>query len=434
MDRCTEYLGSLMKIRLAYGRKGLTVHLPEEKTTVIEPAYIQGLSNPEAAVADALDNPIASPPLASLGGKDKRVAIAVCDATRPMPSHLVVPEILKKLEDVPKENIKILVATGTHRPSARSELERMLGPAILKEFAVVNHEATKMSSLEKVGAREDGTPIWLNREWLAADLRITTGFVEPHFFAGFSGGPKLVAPGLAGLETIMSLHSAKLIGHPNSTWGVVDENPLHKAVREIAALTGVSFAVDVTINRDHQLTSVFAGELFEEHSRACAEARGAAMQSVSDPFDVVVTTNSGYPLDLNLYQSVKGMSAAARIVKQGGAIVCASECSDGVPQNGEYAEILASATDPCSLLEMINGPGYSRQDQWQAQVQALVQLKAKVYLKSSFLTDEEIRAAHLIPSEDVADTVQKELDSRGPESNVCVLPEGPQTIPCLRVP
>jgi len=420
-----------MEIRLAYGKSGLTVDLPEELTTVIEPVYREGLPNQKAAVAHALENPLDSPPLSSLGGKEKSVAIAVCDATRPMPSHLVVPEILRQLKGVPKDKVTILVATGTHRPSTRQELERMLGSAVLEEFTVLNHSAFDESSLEDLGTSCEGTPIWLNRKWLEAELRITTGFVEPHFFAGFSGGPKLVAPGLAGIETIMSLHSAKLIGHPDSTWGIVEQNPLHRAIREVASLTGVSFALDVTINRDHRITSVFAGELFKEHAKACSVARETAMQSVSNPFDIVVTTNSGYPLDLNLYQSVKGMSAAARIVKQDGVIICAAECSDGVPRHGEYAEILASAKDASSLLEMINEPGYSRQDQWEAQVQALVQQKAKVYLKSSFLTDDEVRAAHLTPTDDVAATVLKEVVARGSDCTVCVLPEGPQTIPYL---
>jgi nickel-dependent lactate racemase len=423
-----------MEIKLAYGRKGLTVNLPDERTTVIEPLYAEGLPDEKEAVKRALENPIDSPPLASFDSKEKRIAIAVCDVTRPMPSRVVLPEILEQLEDVPNEKITILVATGTHRPSTRPELEEMLGTDLLEEYCVLNHDSKDPNGLEEFGQCGDGTPIWLNRRWLEADVRITTGFVEPHFFAGFSGGPKLVAPGLAGIETIMSLHSARLIGHPDSTWGVVEKNPLHRAIREVAASTGVTFAVDVTINRNRQITSVFAGELFEEHRQACAVAQSNAMQAVSSPFDIVVTTNSGYPLDLNLYQAVKGMSAAARIVREGGVIICAAECSDGIPQDGEYAAILASAENPRALLEMINKPGYCRQDQWEAQVQALVQLKAKVYLKSSYLTSEEVKAAHLESTEDITETVLEELAARGPEARVCVLPEGPQTIPYLYSP
>jgi len=420
-----------MKVKLAYGKSGLIVDLPADRTTVIEPVYVEGLPDQKQAVVSALEAPIDSAPLAALVGKEKTVAVAVCDVTRPMPSHVVLPELLRQLKDVPSEKITILVATGTHRPSSQTELAEMLGPGVLNEFRVVNHDASDASGLEWCGKTSTGTPVWLNRRWLDADVRITTGFAEPHFFAGFSGGPKLVAPGLAGLETILSLHSAQLIGHPKSTWGIIDENPLHTALREIASSTGVTFGIDVTINRDRQITGVFAGELFKEHEQACTVARKNAMQPVSSPFDVVVTTNSGYPLDLNLYQSVKGMSAAARIVVENGVIVCASECSDGIPRPGEYAEILASGTSPKALLEMIDEPGYCRQDQWQVQVQAMVQLKARVLLKSSSLTAEEVRAAHLEPVEDVGQTVKDELAARGSESRVCVLPEGPQTIPYL---
>ena len=176
-------------------------------------------------------------------------------------------------------------------------------------------------------------PVYLNREWLDADVRITTGFVEPHFFAGFSGGPKMVAPGLAGLETVMTLHDAPRIGHPNATWGVTEGNPIHDDVREIARMVPVDFALDVTLNRDQKITAAFAGDILAQHRRACAYAKDTAMRAVPAPFDVVLTTNSGYPLDQNLYQAVKGMSAAAKIVKPAGTIVCAAECRDGLPES-----------------------------------------------------------------------------------------------------
>src|SRR5205823_1821356 len=193
-----------------------------------------------------------------------------------------------------------------------------------------------------------------------SDFKITTGFVEPHFFAGFSGGPKMVAPGLAGLETVMTLHNAARIGHPKATWGVTQGNPIHDDVREIARMTGVDFAVDVTLNRDQQITAAFAGSLLEEHAVACETARKNAMRAVDRPFDVVVTTNSGYPLDQNLYQAVKGMSAAAKIVKNDGTIICAAECRDGIPDHGAYGQVLASQPSPRELLKMITSPEYSR--------------------------------------------------------------------------
>ncbi len=215
-----------------------------------------------------------------------------------------------------------------------------------------------------------------------ADIRITTGFVEPHFFAGFSGGPKMVAPGLAGLETVLVLHDAVRIAHPNATWGVTEGNPIHEDVREIARMVRVDFSVDVTLNPEQRITEVFAGDLLTEHRAACVAAKRDAMRAVDAPFDVVLTTNSGFPLDQNLYQAVKGMSAAAKVVKPGGTIVCAAECRDGLPSHGSYGQVLASQPSPAKLLAMITAPGYSVPDQWQVQLQAQLQLKANVMVKT----------------------------------------------------
>jgi nickel-dependent lactate racemase len=272
----------------------------------------------------------------------------------------------------------------------------------------------------------------LNRAWIDADIKITTGFVEPHFFAGFSGGPKMVAPGLAGLETVLVLHDARRIGHPDATWGVTDGNPIHDDVREIARLVGVDFAVDVTLNRQQKITAVFAGDLLAEHRAACAAARRDAMRAVESPFDVVLTTNSGFPLDQNLYQAVKGISAAAKVVKPGGTIVCAAECRDGLPSHGSYGQVLASQPSPEKLLAMINSPGYSTPDQWQVQIQAQVQMKATVMVKAGGLTADAVRAAHFQPVEDVTAAVRDAMRTAGPDATLCVLPQGPQTIPYLR--
>ena len=421
-----------MQVKLAYGRAGLQVEVPVDRTTVVEPTYVPGLADERQALIQALREPIESPPLHRLVRKDQQVAIAVCDITRPMPSSRVLPVLLEELSDVPAEQIVILVATGTHRANTRQELEDMLGRQIVQHYRVVNHDSSDTSSLAHLGETPDGIPIWLNRIWAESDVRITTGFVEPHFFAGFSGGPKLVAPGLAGLETAMHLHGAAVIADPHSTWGEIEKNPIHKAIRYIARLSEVSFSLDVTLNEDHQITAVFAGQQRAAHRAGCEFVRRTAMTEVPHPFEVVVTTNSGYPLDLNLYQAVKGMSAAARIVRPGGSIICAAECSDGIPSHGEYGKILASAQDPGQILEMIHAPGYACQDQWQAQLQAQIQLQARVYLKASYLSPNEIRAAHLEPVDDLEATIQERLSAAGPQAQLCVLPQGPQSIPCWK--
>ena len=423
-----------MLINLAYGRNGLTVDLPEERTTVIQPGYVPGLPDESGALRKAIRNPIGTPPLRQMVRDDNTVAVVVCDITRPMPSATVLPVLLRDLAHVPPDQIVILIATGTHRANTQSELEEMLGREIVKKYRVINHDAFDKDTLTHVGETPEGMPIWLNRHWVESDVKITTGFVEPHFFAGFSGGPKMVAPGLAGFETTMRLHNAQMIGHPNSTWGITEGNPIHDAVRQIAHQTGVDFSVDVTINREHKITSAYAGEAFAVHKAACSVARRAAMRAVDGPFDIVVTTNSGYPLDLNLYQAVKGMSAAAQVVREGGAIICVAECSDGVPEHGAYKDILSEADSPEGLLKVICSPGYDRHDQWQVQIQAQIQLRADVYLKSDYLTPEQVRAAHIEPINDVEDSVRDLLQRYGPNARICVLPEGPQTIPYLSEP
>lgn len=417
-----------MHVELAYGTSGLTIDLPPDRTTVIEPAYPPPLPNPQSAILNALRNSIDSPPLGSLAANARSVAISVCDVTRPVPTSAILPPVLGELGHVPKDRITVLVATGTHRPNNPEELAKMLGPDIVRDYPVICHNAFDPDSLVTAAPTFDGTPVLLNRRWVESDLRITLGLVEPHFFAGFSGGPKMVAPGLAGVDTIMKLHSAPLIADSNATWAVTEGNPVHDAIRHIARVTGVSFGIDVTVDDRHRVTSVHAGELFAEHADACEFARRVTMRPTPDPFYVVITTNSGYPLDLNLYQTVKGLSAAARVVKPGGSIICAAECRDGIPEHGDYKSLLTSRNGPEDLLSMVEQPGFSRQDQWQVQIQAQIQLKAHVYLKSDHLTHDQIRSAHLQPVSDLQATVNRVIESYGPDATVCVLPQGPQTI------
>ena len=417
-----------MRVELAYGTSGLTIELPDDRTMVIEPDYPPPLPDPQRAILHGLREPIDSPPLRSLAGEGQSVAISVCDVTRPVPTAEILPILLSELDHLPEERIAILVATGTHRSNSREELERMLGPEVVRNYEIVCHNGFDSDSLVSAGPPIDGVPALLNRRWVDADVRITLGLVEPHFFAGFSGGPKMVAPGLAGVETIMKLHSAPLISHPDATWGVTVGNPVHDAIRRIARATGVSFGIDVTVDYEHRITSVHAGELFAEHSEACEFARRVTMRPTPRPFDVVVTTNSGYPLDLNLYQAVKGLSAAAQVVKRGGSIICAAECRDGIPDHGDYKSLLTSRKSPGELLSMVESPGFSRQDQWQVQIQARIQLKASVHLKSGCLTPDQIRSAHIHPLTDLQAEMDDIIDSHGPGASVCVLPQGPQTI------
>ena len=265
---------------------------------------------------------------------------------------------------------------------------------------------------------------------IEADLRIVTGFIEPHFFAGFSGGPKGIMPGCASLETVMSNHGANNIGDPRAAFGVTEGNPLWEELRDIALRVGPSFLFNVSLNEHKQITGVFAGDLIAAHKAGCEFVRKSAMQKVKSPFEIVVTTNSGYPLDLNLYQGVKGMSAAARIVQQSGTIILACECREGVPAGSPLDRLLRSASNPEKILTLLATPGFVRPEQWQAQIQALIQRRANILVYSS-LPDEIIRAAHLTPCHDISAAVRDRLEELGPGARVAVLPQGPLTIPYL---
>jgi nickel-dependent lactate racemase len=420
-----------MKLRLDYGTSGIFAEFPDNRTTVIEPVYVAPAANPKAVLQQAIQAATGKPPLKSLYKPGQKVGISVCDITRAQPRQVMIEALLAEIPGIRLENVTILIATGTHRRNTTEEIEKMIGRELAQSCRVICHDARDERSLMHVGDTSTGVRVLLNRAWVECDFKITTGFVEPHFFAGFSGGPKMVAPGLAGLETVMRLHNAARIGHPKATWGITQGNPIHDDVREIARMTGVDFALDVTLNRDQQITAAFAGDLLQEHAAACNDARQNAMRRCEKPFDVVVTTNSGYPLDQNLYQAVKGMSAAAKIVKDGGTIICASECRDGIPNHGAYGQILSSRPSPRELLDMITTPGYSCPDQWQVQIQAMIQLKARVLVKADRLSDQEIRAAHFTPISDVGAAMEEALKSAPSNATLCVLPHGPQTIPYL---
>lgn len=422
-----------MKVTLAYGETGLDVEFPDDRTTVVEPTYVPGVADPAALLRETLRHPVAGPPLRELVRPGQTVAISMCDGTRAQPRHLMIPAVLSELDGIVDPSaVVILVATGTHRGNTEAEIRAMLGDEVADTVTVVNHDARDPDSLVWLGRHGDNVPVWLNRHWMAADVRITTGFVEPHFFAGFSGGPKLVAPGLAGLETVLTLHDAHRIGHRDATWASCEGNPVHDDIRAVVAAAGkVDFGFDVLLNRDNDIVAAYGGSLFAMHAQARAEARRLAMSAVDKPFEVVVTTNSGYPLDQNLYQCVKGLSAAATIVAQGGTIVCAAECRDGFPDHGGYREVLASAASPRELLDEIEARPVTVPDQWQVQVQAKIQTRARVVMHTSGLDAAALRSAHLEHTADVAATVAELLAAAGPEARVCVLPEGPQTIPYI---
>ena len=418
-----------MKVNLAYGSGHLPIEVPDDRTTVIEPAHIDGLADEKAAVLGALQNPIGSQALLERISADTKICIAFTDITRATPNDRIIPWLLEHLGGR-GDNITLLNQLGTHRPNTREELETLLTPEVVANYRVLNHEPENPDALVQVGTTADGTPALLNRHIVEADLRIVTGFIEPHFFAGFSGGVKGIMPGCAGLETVMSNHGAKNIGDPRATFGITDGNPLWEELRDIALKTGPSFVLNVTLNEQRDITNVFAGDILKAHRAGCAFVKKSAMQPVEQPFDIVVTTNSGYPLDLNLYQGVKGMSAGARVLKEGGTLILAAECREGVPGGSPLDELLRSAGSTEEILAKLSMPGFVRPEQWQAQIQALVQRKAEV-LVHSLLDEKTVAACHLKSCPDISAEVARRLNAEGPETRLAVLPQGPLTIPYL---
>jgi nickel-dependent lactate racemase len=422
----------MKQVGLAYGERRLEVSVPDD-TAVITPQSMAGSKDVRGMLRRALAEPVSGPPLREIVRPGQTVAIAICDVTRPQPRELMLGAVLEELDGLTDTaNVVVIVATGTHRGTTADELQAMLGTELAGSLEIIDHDARDPSSLTWCGVHGRDVPVWLNTRWCEADVRITTGFVEPHFFAGFSGGPKMVAPGLAGLETVLTLHDASRIGDPQATWGVCEGNPVHDDVRAIAAAPGVDYAFDVVLNGDHQVVAAFGGEVLAMHAVAREFARRVAMAPVDQLFDVIVTTNSGYPLDQNLYQLVKGMSAAATIVRPGGLIIAAGECRDGFPEHGLFYELLSSAPDLGGLVATFGDGANARPDQWQVQVLARVLDKATVVVHNDFLTVDQLAGVHLGATADISASVESGLVNAGPEARACVLPEGPQTIPYLR--
>jgi nickel-dependent lactate racemase len=417
-----------VRAQLAYGRHGTSVEVPDG-AEVIAPLDEPGLHDEAASVTAALRRPLAGPPLHELASGATRIAVVFPDLTRPMPNRTVLPPLLAELArgGVPDDRITLLCATGTHRQATAAEMEELVGPEIVARYTIVDHDGTSEDHLG-VGT-VDGTSVLLQREYVEADLRIITGFVEPHFFAGFSGGPKAVCPGLAANSTILEAHHPRRIADVRATFVTRAGNPVHDFVRAAVALAPPHLSVDVSINRARQVTSVFAGPLAVAHNAACAHVQSTAVRVVSAPFDLVVSTNGGYPLDRNLYQAVKGMAAAERIVRPGGCIVMAAACEDGVPAGGAFARLLADARTPADL---IGASGAPELDRWQAQVLGRVLARAEVQLFADGLARDALPSALLTLVSDLDGVVSSACARLGPGARVAVMPEGPLTVATVR--
>ncbi len=421
-----------MKVSLPYGEGAIEAGLPAS-ATVLYPRPTAALDDPGRAVADAIASPIGGPPLADAARGRRTAAIVVSDVTRPVPNAILLPPMLKTLEaaGIARDATTIVVGTGLHRASRRDEIERVLGTEIAGRYRVVDHDARVRSTLVYLTTTARGAEVWVNRAYMDADVRVLTGFVEPHLFAGYSGGGKAMLPGICGAESIMANHDAAMIAHPKATWCTTEGNPIFEEMRDVATKSDPSFSVNVTLDEQKRITGVFAGEMVAAHNAAIAQAERQYLLPIPGRFDIVVATNLGYPADLSLYQSVKGMSVAAQACATGGTILLVAECREGLG-GPEYVHLMRSESSPSALLGRIDSSRETVHDQWQVQVQAMVQARCDVWLYSS-LDRAAVESAHLLYAEDVDAALASILAAKrtelGREPSVCVLPYGQLTVP-----
>jgi nickel-dependent lactate racemase len=423
-----------MNVHLPFGERGVDAHVPDD-AVVLVPERVAPLADSAAALRAALEQPIASPPLSKIAHAGQKVTIVVSDITRPVPNAVILSPILETLEaaGVARDDVTIVIGTGLHRPSRDDERERILGAEISAGYRVIDHDARDRAAHTFLFTTPRGVDVWVNRAYMDADLRILTGFVEPHLFAGYSGGGKALMPGICGAEAIMANHDARMIGHPKATWCTTEGNPIFEEMRDVALKTQPSFTLNVTLDEHKRITGVFAGELVAAHEAAMAQAARQAVRPITHLYDIVVATNMGYPADLVLYQSVKGMSVAAQACAAGGAILLVAECREGLG-GGEYVDMLHSEMSPRALLDRIELAPAAVFDQWQVQVQAMVQARCDVWLHST-LDRATVESAHLRYAPDVDGTLARLIGEKrvalGREPTVCVLPYGQLTVPVL---
>jgi nickel-dependent lactate racemase len=419
-----------MNIKLDFGKKGLSVSLPDRNIReVLELLDEPGLLNPQAELVKKLEGSKNSRSFEELCKGRRHACIVVSDRTRPVPNHILLPPLLGVLD---RQDIRttILIACGMHSPTEGDDLKALLGREIYENCEIVNHRGGDELEIVFAGKSRKGVDIHINRHYMEAVLRILTGFVEPHFMAGFSGGRKAVCPGICGTETMKFVHSAEMMAHERSAPGVIDGNPFHEFALETAKIAGVDFIVNVTLNRAKEITGIFTGDLEAAHSEGMEYCRKNASVSFASESDIVITTNSGFPLDQDLYQSVKGMVSALPVVKKGGTIIIAAECAKGIG-SGNFRRMLFEMKDAASFNANIRRPGFFCIDQWEVQELLKVFAKAKVKLVCSGIEAADVRKCGIMPAGSVEQAVSECLAEYGENASITVIPSGPLILPVL---
>jgi nickel-dependent lactate racemase len=425
-----------MNIDLSYGRGTLPLRLPDGvRATVVGKHPMKTLDDPVRAVREALERPVGCPPLAEAARGRKSACILICDITRPVPNGTFLPTLVDTLRGagIAREDILILVATGLHRPYEGEELRELIGSdEVLRAVRVENHFARDSDAHVDLGKTSAGVPIRIDRRFVQADLKIATGLVEPHFMAGYSGGRKLVAPGVAGRETILSFHGPRILEHPRSANCVVEGNPLHEAQIEIVRAIGGILALNVVIDENRRIGFVNFGEIEASHAEAVAFMRKHAEVTLPRRFNTVVTTSAGYPLDSTYYQTVKGMVGVIDILEPGGTIIIASECSGGMgsPEFVE-AQRLLCASGPDRFMSILESRGRTHIDEWQTEMLVKALRAGNVKMYTTGLDRDCLKDVFVEPVASVAEAVAASVRAHG-DAEIAVVPEGPYVIPHSR--
>jgi nickel-dependent lactate racemase len=419
-----------MRVDLAFGKSGVSLDLPHGfDYRILEARSARPLPDWRGSLESALDRPIGAAPLAELARGRRSAAISVCDITRPVPNRLTLPAILSRLEGagIPRDGITILIATGLHRPATDAEIDEITGAGIAARYKVVNHFARNLDEHRNLGHTKSGTPVYIDERFAAAELRITLGFIEPHLMLGYSGGRKLVAPGLAAQETIKVLHSPRFMRDARTHEGSIDDNPLHRELLEIAAMARHDFMVDVALTRTREIAGVFAGQPVEAHRAGVDFVSRVMLETLPRQADAVITTAAGYPLDLTFYQAVKGITAAQHILKPGGRILLLAACEEG-PGAHEFGEMLRTAPMADRFLAEIEHRDVVV-DQWQMEKLAMVARKAEMYYHVPGLPARYHDALWgRRPFADPQAALEAMTSGLAPGSTIAVIPEGPYVL------
>ena len=421
-----------MQVRLQYGTEGLLLDYPDTPNFqgVLYPEPAKPLDNPEQILEQALTRPTAAPPLREIAAGRRNAVIVISDITRPVPNRLLLPGILAELEraGLDAAQITILIATGIHRPNEGAELEQLVGRAIAERYRVVNHFSKRPDDMVLVGEIGDAVPAYVNRTYVEADLKILTGFIEPHMWAGFSGGRKSILPGISSAETLKYMHGPEMVAHPRTVYGVLDGNPFHEAGLEIMAKAGADFIVNVTLDTAKKVTGIFAGDPVDAHLQGVAFLSQHCIKTLDQPLDFVVTTNAGAPLDCNLYQSSKGLSGVSAATREGGVILMASACPEGFGSD-EYREVFEKYADsPQSFIDRIMGKEFFVLDQWCAQETYQVRLKNEVWLYTDGIDAATLKKYHFTPVNRLDEAVEQLLERFGRDARWAIVPDGPLLI------